>query len=68
MMDEITNAIASGVKVVVTTSSEEGQVHTSYDDRGSAFDLYKRGAILGRDHDSLVQKFVDEGKEYMDIS
>ncbi|OLO42594.1 L-asparaginase [Alkalihalophilus pseudofirmus] len=52
MVDDITNAIKAGVKVVVTTSSEEGQVHTSYDYRGSAYDLKLRGASLGKDYDS----------------
>ncbi|EIJ78707.1 Asparaginase/glutaminase [Bacillus methanolicus PB1] len=52
MVDDIDYAIKKGVKVVVTTSAEEGQVHTSYDYRGSAYDLKLRGAVLGKDYDS----------------
>jgi L-asparaginase len=52
MVDDIDYAIKNGVKVVVTTSAEEGQVHTSYDYRGSAYDLKLRGAVLGKDYDS----------------
>ncbi|GHH98162.1 asparaginase [Neobacillus kokaensis] len=52
MMDEIELAIKSGIKLVVTTSAEEGAVYTTYDYVGSAYDLYKKGVILGSDNDS----------------
>lgn len=52
MMDEIEKAISEGVKIVVTTSAEEGAVYTTYDYKGSAYDLYNKGVILGSDNDS----------------
>ncbi|WP_059170978.1 asparaginase [Bacillus sp. FJAT-27445] len=52
MMDEIEKAIAAGIIVVITTSAEEGAVYTTYDYKGSAFDLVTKGVILGSDNDS----------------
>ncbi|WP_251555260.1 asparaginase [Neobacillus muris] len=52
MMQEIEQAIKEGIKIVITTSAEEGAVYTTYDYQGSAYDLYKKGAILGSDYDS----------------
>lgn len=52
MMEEIIKAVEQGIKVVITTSSEEGAVYTTYDYLGSAYDLYKNGVILGDDDDS----------------
>ncbi|WP_462412055.1 asparaginase [Neobacillus sp. Marseille-QA0830] len=52
MMEEIDKAIKQGIKIVVTTSAEEGAVYTTYDYKGSAYDLYKKGVILGSDYDS----------------
>jgi len=52
MMEEIEKAIKDGIKLVITTSAEEGSVYTTYDYEGSAFDLYKQGVILGSDNDS----------------
>ncbi|MEH7333816.1 asparaginase [Neobacillus drentensis] len=52
MMEEIEKAIKQGIKLVVTTSAEEGAVYTTYDYEGSAYDLYKKGVILGSDNDS----------------
>ncbi|HJV31640.1 MAG TPA: asparaginase [Bacillales bacterium] len=52
MMAEIEKAISEGIKIVVTTSAEEGAVYTTYDYKGSAYDLYKKGVILGSDYDS----------------
>jgi len=52
MMEEIEKAIKDGIKLVITTSAEEGAVYTTYDYEGSAFDLYKKGVILGSDNDS----------------
>jgi L-asparaginase len=52
MMAEIEKAIAAGIKLVVTTSAEEGSVYTTYDYEGSAFDLFNKGVILGSDNDS----------------
>ncbi|WML45137.1 asparaginase [Neobacillus sp. PS3-40] len=52
MMIEIEKAIADGIKIVITTSAEEGAVYTTYDYKGSAYDLYNKGVILGSDNDS----------------
>ena len=52
MMAEIQLAIKEGIKIVITTSAEEGAVYTTYDYEGSAYDLYKKGVILGSDYDS----------------
>lgn len=52
MMAEIEKAIKEGIKLVITTSAEEGSVYTTYDYEGSAYDLYKKGVILGSDNDS----------------
>jgi L-asparaginase len=52
MVEEIVKAVSDGIKVVITTSAEEGAVYTTYDYLGSAYDLYKKGVILGSDYDS----------------
>ncbi|ATA60461.1 asparaginase [Geobacillus stearothermophilus] len=52
MVDEIVKAVNDGIKVVVTTSAEEGAVYTTYDYVGSAYDLHKKGVILGSDYDA----------------
>jgi L-asparaginase len=52
MMNEIAKAVKEGIKVVITTSAEEGKVGISYNDEGSAFDLNNKGVILGLDYDS----------------
>ncbi|SET89595.1 L-asparaginase [Salinibacillus kushneri] len=52
MMNEIITSIDQGMKVVITTSSEEGAVYTTYDYEGSAHHLVKEGVILGSDYDS----------------
>lgn len=52
MMEEIVKAIEAGIKLVITTSAEEGSVYTTYDYDGSAYDLYNKGVILGSDNDS----------------
>ncbi|MEH7107365.1 MULTISPECIES: asparaginase [Bacillaceae] len=52
MMEEIEKSISEGIKIVITTSAEEGSVYTTYDYEGSAYDLYKKGVILGSDNDS----------------
>jgi L-asparaginase len=52
MMEEIEKAIAAGIVLVITTSAEEGAVYTTYDYLGSAYDLHKKGVILGSDNDS----------------
>ncbi len=52
MMEEIEKAIKQGIKMVITTSAEEGSVYTTYDYEGSAYDLHKKGVILGSDNDS----------------
>lgn len=52
MMEEIEKAIKQGIKLVITTSAEEGSVYTTYDYEGSAYDLFKKGVILGSDNDA----------------
>ncbi|MFZ7945080.1 MULTISPECIES: asparaginase [Bacillaceae] len=52
MMEEIEKSIQAGIKLVITTSAEEGAVYTTYDYEGSAYDLYNKGVILGSDNDS----------------
>jgi L-asparaginase len=52
MMEEIEKSIKAGIKLVITTSAEEGAVYTTYDYEGSAYDLYQKGVILGSDNDS----------------
>lgn len=52
MMEEIEIAISEGIRIVVTTSAEEGAVYGTYDYKGSAFDLFNSGVILGSDYDS----------------
>jgi len=50
--EQVQYAIEKGVIVVVTTSTAEGNVKVVYDTPGTAYDLQKKGAILGRDYDS----------------
>jgi L-asparaginase len=52
MMEEIEKSISEGIVMVITTSAEEGAVYTTYDYKGSAYDLYNKGVILGSDNDS----------------
>ncbi|SDN37930.1 asparaginase [Alkalicoccus daliensis] len=52
MMEKIEEAIQQGIPVVITTASEEGHVYTTYDYVGSAYDLFKKGVIMGRDYDA----------------
>ena len=48
MMEEIEKSLSEGIVLVITTSAEEGSVYTTYDYEGSAYDLYKKGVILGQ--------------------
>jgi L-asparaginase len=52
MMEEIETSLLEGIVLVITTSAEEGSVYTTYDYKGSAYDLYNKGVILGSDNDS----------------
>lgn len=52
MKDEILQSLQAGIKIILTTASEEGNVYTTYDYEGSAYDLYKAGVLLGKDQDS----------------
>lgn len=52
MVEEIEKAIKEDIKVVITTSSEEGAVYPTYDYHGSTYDLWNKGVILGSDYDS----------------
>ncbi|MBU9714262.1 asparaginase [Evansella tamaricis] len=52
MMEAIAEAVERGIHIVITTAAEEGEVYTTYDYKGSAFDLSESGVILGKDYDS----------------
>ncbi|MFO1442770.1 asparaginase [Bacillus sp. Bva_UNVM-123] len=52
MTDSIKKALDNGVKIIITTSAEEGKVYPSYGYKGSANDLKLMGVILGEDYDS----------------
>lgn len=52
MVDSIKSAIEMGVKVIITTSAEEGKVHPTYSYLGSAYELQQMGVLLGDDYDS----------------
>ncbi|MGM8213991.1 asparaginase [Bacillaceae bacterium W0354] len=52
MVPAIKKCINSGIVIVITTASEEGEVYPTYDYEGSAYDLIEHGVILGGDHDS----------------
>ena len=52
MLDSIQDALNKGIKIVMTTSAEEGKVYPAYGYIGSAHDLRSRGVILGEDYDS----------------
>ncbi|ASN05494.1 asparaginase [Virgibacillus necropolis] len=70
LMKEIKRCVEKGIKVVITTSAEEGEVYTTYDYLGSAYDLYKNGVILGRDYDSKkarIKLMVGLASEYPNI-
>ncbi len=73
MVDSIQNALNKGMKIVVTTSAEEGKVYPAYSYLGSAHDLLERGVILGEDYDSkkariklavLLASYEDIDPEY----
>lgn len=51
-MPAIKEAITKGIYVVGTTAAEQGEVDTTYQYYGSAYDLDKSRVILGRDYDS----------------
>ncbi len=51
MVESIKTAIKLGVKIVITTSAEEGKVHPAYSYLGSAHELQQLGVILGDDYD-----------------
>lgn len=48
-MEAVEEAIKNNIKIVLTTSSEEGFTHTTYEYEGSAYDLYRKGVVLGGD-------------------
>ncbi|WP_077308938.1 asparaginase [Terribacillus halophilus] len=52
MKEEILRSLQAGITIMLTTASEEGNVYTTYDYEGSAYDLYKAGVLLGKDADS----------------
>lgn len=53
MVDSIERAIKDySVSIVLTTSTEEGNVYPSYNYDGSAYDLMQRGVVLGGDYNS----------------
>lgn len=52
MTKSIEKLIAKNVKIVLTTSTEEGRVFPSYDYYGSANNLKEIGVIMGGDYDA----------------
>lgn len=52
IVESVEYAIENGVKVILTTSAEEGEVKIVYDFPGSAYDVNLKGVILGKDYDS----------------
>lgn len=52
IMESVREAVEQGVTVVLTTSTEEGEVKIIYDFPGSVYDLKNAGVILGGDYDS----------------
>src|SRR5699024_247805 len=52
IMEDVRYAIEKGVKIILTTSAEEGEVKIVYDFPGSAYDQQNEGVILGQDYDS----------------
>lgn len=52
VVSHVAEAVEKGVKVVLTTSSDEGEVYPVYDFAGSVHDLMQKGVILGKDYDS----------------
>ena len=51
MVESIEKMCEKGIKVVLTTSTEEGRVFPTYDYYGSANNLRKMGVIMGGDFD-----------------
>ena len=51
MVESIEKMCEKGIKVVLTTSTEEGRVFPTYDYYGSANNLQKMGVIMGGDFD-----------------
>ncbi len=71
MMTEIKRCVKLGIIVVITTSAVEGEVYTTYDYKGSTFDLKQAGVILGRDYDSKkarIKLMVGLASEQRDIT
>lgn len=52
IVPSVKNAVKRNVKVVLTTSAEEGFIKPVYDFPGSAYDFKNNGVILGSDYDS----------------
>lgn len=50
--ESISKAIANDIKVILTTSADEGEVYPVYTFAGGTYDLQNRGVILGKDYDS----------------
>lgn len=49
MMEAITEAVQKGMKIVLTSTTEEGAVHTVYDFPGSVYEMQHAGVILATD-------------------
>ena len=52
MTGSIEKMCKKGIKVVLTTSTEEGRVFPTYDYYGSANNLQKMGVLMGEDYDA----------------
>ncbi|WP_280770687.1 asparaginase [Salipaludibacillus daqingensis] len=74
-MESILKAIEKGIQFVLTTSSEQGRVNTTYDYYASALHLYENGVVLGSDMNSkkarlkliaLLRSHTDVNKGFTD--
>lgn len=52
IMSSIRDAVRKGLMIILTTSTEKGEVKTIYDFPGSVYDLKNASVILGSDYDS----------------
>lgn len=51
ILESVKKAVAKGVLVILTSSTEEGEVKTVYDFPGSAWSLQNEGVLLASDYD-----------------
>lgn len=71
MVDAVSEAVKTGIQVVLTSSALEGEVRPVYEGEGSGNDLQNRGIILGKDYDSKKARIklavlIASGREDLD--